>query len=141
MRRMDEAEMLEFLSHGTRTGKLATVRADGRPHVAPIWFVVDGDSVVFNTGAGTVKAANLRREGRAALTVDLEEPPFSYVTIEGKVSISEDLVEMLDFATRIGGRYMGAARAEEFGRRNAVDGELLVRLRMDKVISAADMSD
>lgn len=138
---MDEAEVREFLSHGTRTGKLATVRADRRPHVAPIWFVVDGDSVVFNTGGGTVKGTNLRREGRAALTVDVEEPPFAYVTIEGAVSISEDLGEMLDFATRIGGRYMGAARAEEFGRRNAVEGEWLVRLRMDKIISAADISD
>jgi hypothetical protein len=32
-----------FLSEGNRTGKLATVQAEGRPHVTPIWFVLDGD--------------------------------------------------------------------------------------------------
>ena len=50
-RRMDDAEWRAFVSEGTRTGKLATVRADGRPHVVPIWFVLDGDDLVFTTGA------------------------------------------------------------------------------------------
>jgi PPOX class probable F420-dependent enzyme len=125
-----------------RTAILATVRADGRPHVAPVWFDVDDDgSLLFNTGDETVKGRNLTRERRAAICVDDDRPPFSFVTIEGPVEISSQLDEVLHWATRIGGRYMGADRAEEYGARNGVAGELLVRLRPARVISAADLSD
>lgn len=137
---MRPEEVRRFLAEGTRTGKLATVRADGRPHVAPIWFVLDGDEVVFTTGEDTVKGRNLARTGRAAMTVDDETPPYAFAVVEGRVSISEDPGELLDWATRIGGRYMGAHRAEQFGRRNGVPGELLVRLRMEKVISMDDVA-
>ena len=132
---MSKEEVRAFLAEGTRTGKLATVRKDGRPHVVPIWFVLDGDDLVFTTGAETVKGRALRRTGRAALCVDLERPPFAYVMIEGEVEISEDLDEMLVWATRLAARYEGADRAEEFGRRNAVPGELLVRLRPASLIA------
>ena len=123
-----------FLMEGTRTGKLATVRADGRAHVVPVWFVLDGDTLLFNTGDSSVKAANMRRDPRVSLCVDDETPPYAYALVEGTVSMSEDLDELLTWATRIGGRYMGEARAEEYGRRNGVPGELLVRLTPVKVI-------
>ncbi len=126
---------------GTRTGILSTVRRDGRPHAAPIWFVLDGDDAVFNTGADTVKGRNLRRDARAVLTVDDGTPPFDFVTIEGTVTITDDLDEMLHWATLIGGRYMGADNAEAFGRRNAVPGELLIRLSPQKVIALAAIAD
>src|SRR2546425_928316 len=121
-REMTTDEWRAFVSEGTRTGKLATTRLDGRPHVAPIWFVLDGDDVVFTTGRDTVKGRSLRRDPRASLCVDDQIPPFSYVTVEGTVTISEDLAVMLDFAMRLGARYMGSDRAEDFGRRNAVPG-------------------
>jgi PPOX class probable F420-dependent enzyme len=140
MREMTKSEAIAFLSAGTRTGKLATVRPDGRPHVVPIWFVVDGNDLVFTTWHRSVKALNLARDPRAALAVDLEEPPYAYVLVEGTVSISDDLAQLRDFATRIGGRYMGEARAEEFGARNAVPGELLVRLRIENIVAADDVS-
>jgi PPOX class probable F420-dependent enzyme len=138
---MSDDDRRTFLLDGTRTAVLATVRADGRPHAAPVWFTLDGDDVIFNTGAETVKGRNLRRDGRAVLVVDEGTPPFDFVTIEGRVEISEDPDESLRWATVIGGRYMGADRAEEFGRRNAVPGELLVRLRPNKIIAIADMTD
>ena len=139
--RMTDEERRAFLMHGTRTGKLATVRADGSPHVTPIWFVLDGDDLIFNTGATTVKGRNLRRDPRAAIVVDDEKPPFSYVRVDGVCQVTEDLAEMLEWATRIGGRYMGAERAEEFGRRNAVPGELLVRLVPTRVHAEAGVAD
>lgn len=141
MRLMDRNEALSFLAAGARTGKLATTRADRRPHVTPIWFVLDGEDVVFTTWHTTVKAANLAREGRAALLVDDERPPFSYVLVEGTVRISDDLEAMLPIATRIGGRYMGEDNAVAFGRRNAVDGELLVRLTPDRIVAQANIAD
>jgi PPOX class probable F420-dependent enzyme len=140
-RDMTASETHAFLDHGTRTGKLAVARASGAPHVAPIWFVRDGDDIVFTTGAGTVKGKALARDGRVAICVDDEQPPFAYVMIEGTAELSADLDEMLDWATRIGGRYMGAANAEAFGRRNAVEGELLVRVHPTRVIARGGIAE
>jgi PPOX class probable F420-dependent enzyme len=138
---MSDEEWREFVSVGTRTGKLATTRRDGRPHVVPIWFVLDGDDLVFNTGAETVKGRSLRRTGWASLCVDDENPPFSFVTVNGPVTISEDVEGMLPFAIQIGKRYMGAELGEQFGRRNAVPGELLVRLHAKHVLAIRDLAD
>ncbi len=75
------------------------------------------------------------------LCVDDGEPPYSFVMIEGDADGSEDLDEMLIWATRIGGRYMGADQAERFGQRNAVPGELLVRITPTRVVTEAGVSD
>lgn len=138
--KMTQTQWHTFVSAGTRTGKLATVRADGGPHVAPVWFVLDGSDVVFNTGSGTVKGRNLTREGRAAFCVDDDTPPFAFAALSGPVELSEDLSEVRYWATRIAARYMGEERAEEYGARNGVPGELLVRLRVEKVVAQADLA-
>ena len=140
-RPMDDDRRRAFLAHGTRTGKLAYVAADGRPLVTPIWFVLDGDDLVFNTGAVTGKGRSLAREGRASLVVDEEVEPYSFVKVDGRVSLSDELDEVRRFATTIGGRYMGEDRAEEFGARNGVPGELLVRLHADRVVAGFDVAD
>lgn len=137
---MTHEEIEEFLSAGTRTGKLGVTRRDGSPHVTPIWFVLHGGDLVFTTWHESVKAKALRREPRVSLLVDEEVPPYAFVQVQGTVSISQDPDELLDFATRIGGRYMGADRAAEFGRRNAVAGELLVRLTPHRVIGRGDIA-
>lgn len=129
-----------FLSAGTRTGKLAYRGADGRPLVAPIWFIVEGDVLVFNTGKDTAKGRALARDPRAALCVDLEEPPYAFVQVQGDADLSEDPGELLRTATAIAARYMGDDRAEEYGKRNAVPGELVVRLRPAKVIAHFNIS-
>jgi len=140
MEEMSGAEWRAFVSEGTRTGKLATVLADGRPHVTPIWFVVDED-LLFTTHATSVKARAIARDPRVCLCVDDQAPPYSYVMAHATASTSEDLDEMLVWATRIGARYMGAERADEFGRRNAVPGELLVRLTPTRVVAKAGVAD
>ncbi|UAK34601.1 PPOX class F420-dependent oxidoreductase [Nocardia asteroides] len=138
MASLSDPEVREFLTHGTRTGKVAFVAADGRPVVSPVWFILEGDELVFNTGKSTAKGKAFARDGRIAICVDLEEPPYASVQLQGSVTLSEDLGELLRTATAIGGRYMGADRAEEFGKRNGVPGELVVRLRPDKVIAHFD---
>lgn len=140
--RMGDDEALAFLRSPVRPGILATVRADGRPHAAPVWFDVDDDSTIaFNTGADTVKGRNLARSGRASLCVQDDQPPFSFVTVEGPVTLVDDLEEVRAWATRIGGRYMGTDRAEEYGARNGVPGELLVRLAPEHVVALRDVAD
>lgn len=141
MASLDDQAVRDFLSAGTRTGKVAWVAADGAPHVAPIWFVLDGGDVVFNTGADTGKGKALSREGRVSMVVDDEHPPYSFVKVDGTVTLSEDRAEVRRFATVIGGRYMGEDRAEEFGARNGVPGELLVRLHPTRVTAAFDIAD
>ena len=137
---MIQEEYLSFLKEGTKTGKLATVREDGRPHVVPIWFVLDGDNLIFTTGEPSVKAKNMIRDSRVSISVDDQTPPYSFVTVEGTVSLSENPDEMLYWAIRIGARYMGEEQAEAFGKRNAVKGELLVTITPSKVIAYKDVT-
>jgi hypothetical protein len=125
-----------------RPAMLATVRADGRAHVAPIWFDVDDDgSIVFNTGAETVKGRNLAHSGRAALSVQDDRAPYTFVTVEGPVRIAHDVADVRPWAARIGGRYLGSDRAEEMGRRNGVTGELLVHLTPVQAVGVANLAD
>lgn len=142
MPKMTDAEYRAFMTEGTRTGKLATVRADGRPHVAPVWFVMDGDDILFMTGEDTVKGKNIQRDGRVALSVDDENPPFSFVLVEGKAQIMQpSQEELLRWSTQIAGRYMGDDLAEQYGKRNAVPGEMLLRLTPSKVVAVKNVAD
>jgi PPOX class probable F420-dependent enzyme len=134
-------EVVEFLSAGTRTGMLGYVAADGRPLVAPVWFVVDGDQLAFNTGRGTAKGRALARDSRVVICVDEPHPPYSFVQVQGVATLTDDPKDTLDIATRAGARYMGADRADEFGRRNGVPGELVVRVRPTKVITGFNISE
>ncbi|CRZ18775.1 PPOX class F420-dependent oxidoreductase [Mycolicibacterium neworleansense] len=134
-------DVIAFLSEGTRTAVLSWVATDGRPLSAPVWFAVDDGELVFNTGKNTAKGRALARDSRVVLCIHDDTPPFSFVQVQGVASISEDPDELLGTATRIGGRYMGADRAEEFGRRNGVPGELVVRVKPTKVHAAFDVAD
>ena len=72
MQTMTDDEVRAFMRTGSRTGKLATVRADGRPHVAPIWFDFDDATgeAVFLTAIGSVKARNMIHDPRVSICVD-----------------------------------------------------------------------
>lgn len=138
---MTEEEYLKFLTSGTKTGKLATVRADGRPHLVPVWFVLEGDKIVFNTGTSTIKAKNMMRDPRVSISVDDQEPPYSFVTVEGTAELILDQAECLNYATRIGARYMGEDRADEFGKRNSTEDELIVKIAPTNVIAYKNITD
>lgn len=133
-------DVVEFLSAGTRTGMLGYLASDGRPLVAPVWFVVDGGQLVFSTAKTSAKGRALQRDPRVVLTADDPHPPFSFVQVQGIAELSEDPDALLAVATRIGGRYMGEDRAAEFGKRNGVPGELLVRVTPTKVIKAFNIA-
>lgn len=141
MREMTTEEALKFLATGTRTGKVAWVASDGRPHVAPIWFIVEGGDLLFNTSAEAGKSRAMMRDARISLAVDVEEPPYAFVKVDGTVEITEDPDELLRVATLIGGRYMGADQAEAYGARNGVPGECLVRLRPSSIAGFDGIAD
>jgi PPOX class probable F420-dependent enzyme len=142
MKSMTPPEWRAFLLSGTRTAKLATARSDGRPHVAPVWFDLDGNDLIFMTGTGTVKGKNILRDPRVMLSVDDERPPFAFVLIEGAAVASElSPAKLLPWSTQIARRYMGTARADAYGKRNAVAGELLVRVPLTRVVAQRDVAD
>ncbi|TDD12429.1 PPOX class F420-dependent oxidoreductase [Nonomuraea diastatica] len=138
---MTTREWHEFVTRGARTGKFSTVGADGAPHITPVWYVFDGEDFLFTSGGTTAKVRSLRRDPRAAICIEDDAPPFSYVEVRGEVTLSEDLDELLDVATRAGARYAGPEQAEELGKRNGVPGEVVVRLHPRKVIAYAGITE
>ena len=139
---MTPAEWREFLLFGTRTAKIATVRSNGYPHVAPVWFILEGDELVFTTWKMSVKGKNLLRDPHVMISVDDERPPFAFVLIDGTAAVQElSPKELLPWTTRIAGRYVASGQADVYGKRNAVEGELLVRVRLTKVNAQKDLAD
>ena len=134
-------DVVAYLSEGTRTGRLGYLASDGRPLVAPVWFVVDGGELAFNTGKNTAKGRALARDPRVVMCVDEPQPPYSFVQVQGIATLGEDPQDVLDIATRTGGRYMGAERAGEFGRRNSAPGELVVRIKPTKVLKSFNVAE
>ena len=141
---MDELsdDVIAFLSEGTKTAKLGYTASDGRrsPRLpsGSWWTTASWPSTPAKSPRIGLASA---RDPRAVICVDDDRPPYSFVQVQGTVSISEDPADLLDIATRAGGRYMGADRAEEYGRRNGVPGELVVRLRPTKVLKAFDLAE
>jgi PPOX class probable F420-dependent enzyme len=106
-----------------------------------VWFIVDNGQLVFNTDAKSAKGRALRRDPRVVICVDDPHPPFSFVQVQGIATTYDGAGDLLEIATRIGGRYMGADRAEQFGQRNAAPGELVVRVQPTKVNAAFRVAD
>lgn len=152
MAEMSEKEIRRFLMQGTFTGKLATVKKDGSSHIVPIWFVLDGsnkngkgdrkdDDIIFTTNGSSVKAKNIERDNRVSICVDDQTPPFSFVIVYGTAKIHHyKQNELFRFATRIARRYMGKDNAENYGRRNSAEGEVLVRIKAKRIIAEKDIA-
>ena len=141
MRKMTDEQWRAFVTHGTRTGKLSTVRADGSPHVTPVWFLLDGDDIVLTTEKDGVKGRNLARDGRFALCVDEDRPPYAFVLLQGCTETCDDPEEMLRWGGLLGARYMGEDRTKEYAARNGGPGNLLVRGHIDKIIAFTGIAD
>ena len=140
---MTDSEIHNFLMEGTYTGKLATIRKDGRPHIAPIWFILEGDNtnIIFMTWHDSIKAKNIKNNPMVSLCVDDQTPPFSFVTVEGTAEIIDEPNDLLLWATRIAARYMGEKNSQTYGSRNSSEGELLLRIRPNKIIGQKDISE
>jgi len=142
MHNMTPLEYRRFLLDSPRTGMLATVRANGSPHAVPIWFDLDGDTLIFTTWHTSVKTRNLQRDPRASLCVDDQQLPYAFVLVDGVVEfLSVTPEERLYWATRIARRYVGDAQAEAFGKRNGVEGELVARLTPTKIVARRGITD
>jgi PPOX class probable F420-dependent enzyme len=142
MKQMTRDEIRIFLLQGTFTGKLGTINKDGTPHIVPIWFTLDcEDNIIFNTGYKSVKTKNIQRDNRVSLCVDDQNPPFSFVTIDGIAGIINDLPDVIfKWAKKIAARYMGDDKAELYGKRNSSEGELLFKIKPNRIIGQKDIA-
>jgi hypothetical protein len=141
MGKMSTSEWRAFLLAGTRTAKVATVSRDARPSVVPVWFDLDGDELVFETSERSAKARNIQANPHVAVSVDDESFPFAFVSVRGRASVQHlSPEELLPWTTRLARRYVGDARADEYGRRNAVEGGVLVRVALDDVVAVDDVA-
>lgn len=139
-RPLNDQEILAFIMDAPRTGQVATVRDDGRPHVTTIWLTVDGDDIVFVTSSESVKAKNLDRTGYAAIAVDDERPPYSNVTIEGPVTCVDDMQQVRSWVRTIAARYMGDDWARAFSEMEDLPDDLVCRLTPHRMTGLADMA-
>ena len=149
MAHMTKSEIKKFLMKDTFTGKLATVKKNGSPHVVPIWFVVEVNSrnrnkvrnIYFTTGGESVKAKNIQRDSRVSICVDDQTRPFSFVSICGIAKlIPYRQKKILKRATKIAERYMGKKNARAYGERNSGEDEMLVRIIPTKIIAEKNVA-
>jgi PPOX class probable F420-dependent enzyme len=142
MKTMTESEWRGFASEGGRLGGVAISRADGRPHVTPVWFVLDGDDLVFTSRPMGVKVKALLRDPRIAVCVNDETYPYNFVLLEGEASISRDRDEHRRLAIAIGERYTASdEHAKDFADSTASAGYVLVRVRITKVLAYRDVAE
>ena len=135
-------EIRSFLLQGTFTGKLGTINKNRTPYVVPIWFTLDDeDNIIFNTCSKSIKSQNILRDNRVRLCVDDQVPLFSFVTIDGIGEIiSNKPIEIFKWAKIIAARYMDNDKADEYGKRNSSEGELLLKIKPTKVIGQKDLA-
>jgi PPOX class probable F420-dependent enzyme len=138
---MTPEEARAFLRAGTRVAKVATTRADGSPHIVPVWYDVEDDgTIVFTCAATSVKGRNLARDPRAAVAVDDEAFPYAFVVVSGRAALAHRPDDLLAWTTRIARRYLEPDRAEEYGHRNAVLDDSVVRVAPDRVYARAEIA-
>ena len=126
---------------GTYTAKLGTINKDGSPHITPIWFILDeNDHIIFTTYFKSLKAKNLVRNPKVSICVDDQLPPFSFVIVNGIAKIMTNSKDLLIWTTKIAERYMGKELSLDYGKRNAVEGELIIRVIPTKINGQKDIS-
>ncbi len=137
MEPMTDTEWRSFVTAGTRLGHLALTRADGRPHVTPICFVLDGDELAFALSPGSVKGKSLARDDRIAICVSDERQPYGFVSIEGQARISADPDQIRHVGKGIADRYYPDQPAEDIAEGFVQGGFTAVHISIANVIARA----
>ena len=108
-------EAIDAFLAGPLLARIATVRPDGRPHVVPMWYHWDGQSIFMETGPEFVKARNLRQNPACAITIDVTEGGlrFKGVILEGRAELLDDPTFAREMVDRIYTRYLGPDGIEE----------------------------
>ena len=139
MTAMTDTEWRAFVTAGTKLAHIGLTRPDGRPHVTPVCFILDGDELAFALSPGSVKGNNLARDRRIAICVSDERQPYSFVAIEGHARTSAEPDQIKHVAAGIAGRYYPTQPAEEFAESFVQAGFTAVRIGISKVIARSGL--
>lgn len=99
------SETQAALFAGKNFAAVATIRADGTPHVSPAWVDYDGERVLFNTTRGNAKHQHLVREPKVTLTVWSAENPYEYVEVVGTAELVYE--SAIDSINALAKKYIG----------------------------------
>ncbi len=140
MNKIHGDDVKKFMLSGAKTGKLATVRSDGSPHIAAIWFAFDSETgdLIFLTQETSLKCRNIQRDPRVSVLAEDETFPFGWARLDGVATTSA--ADLIHWATESCRRYVGDDRADEYGRRNGVPGEVVVRVRATKLVGQTELA-
>ncbi|MFI6907846.1 PPOX class F420-dependent oxidoreductase [Nonomuraea sp. NPDC050394] len=139
MTTMTDDEWRSFVTAGTRLGHIALTRADGRPHVTPVCFVLDGDELAFALSPGSVKGKSLARDRRVAVCVSDDRQPYSFVSIEGQARTSAEPEQVKRVAAGIADRYYPTRPAEGVAESFVREGFTAVRISITNVIARSGL--
>ncbi|WP_026163617.1 PPOX class F420-dependent oxidoreductase [Kribbella catacumbae] len=139
METMTTTEWRSFVTTGTKLAHIALTRADGRPHVTPVCFTLDGDELAFALSPGSVKGNSLARDQRIAVCVSDDQQPYGFVTIEGHARVSADPDQLKHVATAIADRYYPTHPAEAIAESFAQEGFTAVHITITNVIARSGL--
>ena len=136
MANLSQQEIANYLDEA-HIAHLVTVRPDGRPHVAPVWFLEEDGWAFVMADANAVKVRNIRRDPAVALSVATDERPLKYVVLHGEAQVtSSDMEEMVG---RICVRYDGPERGPAYARELLAQGRMcLIEVRVTRAIGWKD---
>jgi PPOX class probable F420-dependent enzyme len=139
MATMNDDEWRSFVTAGTRLAHVALTRSDGRPHVTPVCFVLDGDDIAFALSPGSIKGKSLARDERIAVCVSAERQSYGFVTIEGRARISAEPDQVKHVAAGIADRYYPGQPAAEVAESFVQEGFTAVRISITNVIARSGL--
>ena len=122
-RTMTRQEMESYL-HETHIANLATLKRDGSPHLAPIWYEYDKEKLYIIAGNSSVKVRNINRDPRVVVSIAVPDEPYKYVLIEGNAEVTTGDLEMTTISMCI--RYRGVDRGSRLARELLEDGDTVV---------------
>ena len=134
MPRLTTSERAAFLTEPGVLMRVAVVRADGSPLVAPLWFISEDDAIYFTPRARSEWYACLKRDPRVALSIDEQPLPYRKVSVEGNAELVHDLgADALwrDRYRRIAQRYVPPAAADAYIRNTIDEPRALFRVALD----------
>lgn len=103
---MISAELHTILD-STPVAHLATILPDGAPHSVPVWIGAVGERVAMMTGPGSVKARNLHRDPRLAISLTRPDDPFRSVVLHGRVAERLEGPEAWAVVDALAAKYIG----------------------------------
>ena len=105
---------------------------DGSPHLAVMWYLLDGDEIVVNSAQGRLKDRNLAADPRMSVMV---ADGYRFVRVDGRVSIDHDQTQAHADIRRLAARYYGDERKVEEAMRTSFNKQhrISYRLPIDRV--------